>query len=199
MALSPSVDSTVSYICIRIPLQYHAQPVISQLISRYGLTVNITAALLEKDTQDDGWFNLEIYGNSQQLEAGLGYLQSLNIDIEQIFIAEDREPLKPLCANSNCYGQVQPNQQSQSCTEAIDLTNQKNRAKFQICIPQNYRSSPVIAGLVACYGLTVNITRADMDIDSEQEGRFDLEIWGSTQQIIFGLKYLKELGLQIWL
>ncbi|BAY09501.1 NIL domain-containing protein [Calothrix sp. NIES-2098] len=199
MVLSTSVDSTVKYICIRIPLQYHPQPVISQLISRYGLTVNITAGLLEKDTQENGWFNLEIHGNSQQIEAGLAYLRSLNIDIEQIAIAEAREPLKLLCRNNNCDGKFQPNHKISSNARIIDLTTQKNRAKFQVCIPKNYRSSPIIGGLVSCYGLTVNIARADMDMNSEKDGRFDLEIWGSTQQIIFGLRYLKELGLQIWL
>ncbi|OUL26990.1 NIL domain-containing protein [Nostoc sp. 106C] len=203
MALSTIVDSMVSYICIRVPLQCHTQPVLSQLISRYGLTVNITAAFLEGNTQDNGWFNLEIQGSFQQIEAGLAYLQSLNIDIEQLNIkilaAEDREKLKLLCTNTNICGQVQSNQQIQSNTQEVNLTSKKNRAKFQVCIPKNYHYSPIIAGLVACYGLTVNIARAYLDIDTENDGRFDLEIWGSSQQIIFGLRYLKQLGLQIWL
>ena len=37
MPLSTSFDSMVSYICIRVPLQCHPQPIISQLISRYSL------------------------------------------------------------------------------------------------------------------------------------------------------------------
>ncbi|QIR37524.1 NIL domain-containing protein [Tolypothrix sp. PCC 7910] len=202
MALS-IVDSTLGYICIRVRLQDHTQPIISQLISRYGLTVNIAAASLKENTQDNGWFNLEIQGDSQQIAAGLTYLQSLNIDIEQLNVkslsAQNQAKLKLLCMNPDCYGCYHTKQELQNRNQDVDITVPKNRAKFQVSIPHNYRSAPVISGLVACYGLTVNIAKADLDIDTHKDGKFDLEISGSPQQIIFGLRYLKELGLQIWL
>ncbi|MDZ7963000.1 MAG: NIL domain-containing protein [Aulosira sp. DedQUE10] len=202
MALS-IVNSKLSYICIRVRLQGHTQPVISQLISRYGVTVNIAAAILEEHTQENAWFNLEIAGDPQQIKAALAYLQSLNIDIEQLNIKrlgeKDQEKLKLLCMNTDLCECKQSKSKIPNDTKEVDLNVKKNRAKFQVSIPQNYRYSPVIGGLVACYGLTVNIARAYLDTDNKQDGRFDLEILGSPQQIIFGLRYLKKLGLQIWL
>lgn len=43
---------------IILPAKYHKQHVISRLTSRYGLTVNITAASLRSGTYSDGWFNI---------------------------------------------------------------------------------------------------------------------------------------------
>jgi hypothetical protein len=39
---------------IRLPGKYHKQPVISRLTSRYGLTVNITAASLISGADSEG-------------------------------------------------------------------------------------------------------------------------------------------------
>ena len=51
---------TQTRIRIRVPKEYHQEPVISNLISQYGLTVNFNAALLGVKTSDDGWFDLEL-------------------------------------------------------------------------------------------------------------------------------------------
>lgn len=204
MAISTtSVNSTVGSICICIPAYYHPQPVISELISRYGLRVNIVAALLQADTKDNGWFQLEIKGSSQQVEAALTYLQTMNIEIEQLnlesLVAEDREQLELLCVNSDCSGCINSIDHMGNDEQQIDLTSKTNRAKFQICIPKNYRYSPVIAGLVSCYGLTVNIFGAFLETDTDNDGWFDIELSGNSQQIILALRYLKKLGLEIWL
>ncbi|AFY36049.1 NIL domain-containing protein [Calothrix sp. PCC 7507] len=203
MVLSTTVNSTVGHICICIPQYYHPQPIISQLISRYKLTVNIAAAVFAADTGEDGWFNLEIQGSSLQVEAALAYLQTMNVEIEQLNLksleGEVIEPPKLLCVNSDCSDCVKSIHQPPDNKQEVELHRTTNRAKFQICIPQNYRYSPVIAGLVSCYGLTVNIAGAFLDINTKNDGWFDLEISGRPQQIIFGLRYLKKLGLQIWL
>jgi len=47
---------------VRIPKDYHQEPVISHLVSDYGLTVNITAAILGANAVGDGWFDLEVKG-----------------------------------------------------------------------------------------------------------------------------------------
>jgi len=165
--------------------------------------VNIKAALLADDTGEDGWFNLEIQGSSLQIEAALAYFQTMNIVIEQLNLksleGEVKEHLKLLCVNSDCSSCVKSLHPIPNNQQAIELNRTTNRAKFQVCIPKNYRYSPVIAGLVSCYGLTVNIAGAFLDIDTENDGWFDLEISGRPQQIVFGLRYLKKLGLQIWL
>jgi ABC-type methionine transport system ATPase subunit len=66
---------------IRVPKQYHQEPIISRLISECGLTVNFNAALLGVKTHDDGWFDLELNGTSQQIESALIYLNDLDVEI----------------------------------------------------------------------------------------------------------------------
>ncbi|MEG4990022.1 NIL domain-containing protein [Microcoleus sp. BR0-C5] len=72
---------TQTRIRIRIPKEYHQEPVISNLISEYGLTVNFNAALLGVKTLDDGWFDLELNGTSKQIETALIYLNDLDVEI----------------------------------------------------------------------------------------------------------------------
>lgn len=52
--------STRTRIRIRIPKEYGDEPIISKLVSQYGLTVNISAAFLGASARDDGWFDLEL-------------------------------------------------------------------------------------------------------------------------------------------
>ncbi|MEG4941391.1 NIL domain-containing protein [Microcoleus sp. F4-D5] len=72
---------TQTRIRIRIPKEYHQEPVISHLISEYGLTVNFNAAFLGVKTLDDGWFDLELNGTSKQIETALMYLNDLDVEI----------------------------------------------------------------------------------------------------------------------
>ena len=72
---------TQTRIRIRVPKQYHQEPVISNLISEYGLKVNFNAALLGAKTTDDGWFDLELNGTAQQIESALTYLNDLDVEI----------------------------------------------------------------------------------------------------------------------
>jgi len=197
MAISPVVHSVVGQICIHIPQFYHRQPILSQLISLYGLTVNITAAFLDANTKKDGWFNLEIQGSEQDVKAGIEYLQALSIKVENIKFTYIKGEENELKLEQGDFGHELLNQKSN--TELTAIEKKTNRAKFHICIPQSYRSSPIIAGLVTYCGLTVNILGALLEASSENDGWFDLEVWGRPQQIISGLRYLKERGLQIWL
>lgn len=66
---------------IRIPRNYHQEPVISQLISQYHLIVNITRAQLGDNTQYDGLFELELKGAAQQIQDALIYLNELDLEI----------------------------------------------------------------------------------------------------------------------
>lgn len=52
----------------------------------------------------------------------------------------------------------------------------------------------MIAGLVARYGLTINIISAILGADAEDDGWFDLEISGSHRQICLCLRDLEKLG-----
>jgi len=62
---------------IRIPMEYREQPVISQMISDYGLTINIRSALLVTNTS--GQFELELQGKTGQIQNALAYLDQLNL------------------------------------------------------------------------------------------------------------------------
>ncbi|BAZ88520.1 NIL domain-containing protein [Dolichospermum compactum] len=66
---------------IRITQDHHQEPVISRLVSEYGLTVNIKAAILGQNAVGDGWFDLDIQGTETQIENGLTYLRELNLQI----------------------------------------------------------------------------------------------------------------------
>jgi NIL domain len=66
---------------IRIPKDYHQEPVISRLVSDYGLTINISAAILGSDAVGDGWFDLDVKGSDAQLDSALTYLNDLDLEI----------------------------------------------------------------------------------------------------------------------
>jgi len=66
---------------VRITQDHHQEPVISRLVSEYGLTVNIKAAILGQNAVGDGWFDLDIQGTETQIENGLTYLRELNLQI----------------------------------------------------------------------------------------------------------------------
>jgi ABC-type methionine transport system ATPase subunit len=68
---------------IRIPKKYHQEPIVSHLASKFNLEVNIVAAILGKNAQGDGWFNLELRGHYREIDSALIYLNELDIEIWQ--------------------------------------------------------------------------------------------------------------------
>ncbi|MBF2007312.1 NIL domain-containing protein [Chlorogloeopsis fritschii PCC 9212] len=85
MSLLPSTaeinNKTQIRLRLNIPTTYQHQPVISQLISRHNLVVNITGANLGKNTGGEGCFDIELKGELSQISLALIYLESLNIKI----------------------------------------------------------------------------------------------------------------------
>jgi hypothetical protein len=206
MSLSTNANLPPVYIRTRIPKTYERQPIISRLISRYGLTVNIAAALLGNYDRNYGWFDLELQGSAQKVEAALAYLQGLNIEIFQLTL---KSLLEARIKKSQRLGITNdeidvPIEQLHTITEdependLIVEEGQTTQTKIQVCIPKHYRAQPVISGLVSRYRLTTNITSALLSADAEDDGWFDLELWGRRRQILLGLRYLEQLGLQAW-
>ncbi|MEZ2239730.1 NIL domain-containing protein [Microcoleus sp.] len=78
---SGDTRQTQTRIRIRVPKEYHQEPVISNLISEYGLKVNFNAAFLGVKNSDDGWFDLELNGPAKQIESALIYLNDLDVEI----------------------------------------------------------------------------------------------------------------------
>ncbi len=204
MTLPPNANPKLVCIRTRIPKTYQKQPIISRLISRYALKINIAAALLGTRDRNDGWLDLEFQGSPQQIEAGLAYLQELNIEIFKLTLKSlleakrEKSQLLGVISDSELPIEEIHTIPSQPENDLTVQAGQTTRTKFQVCIPKNYRSQPVIAELVSRYGLTINITSALLGAEAEDDGWFDLELWGSRRQILLGVRYLKQLGSQTW-
>ena len=67
---------------LHIPQRYQQEPVIYQLIYTHNLVVNISKAMLGKNTDGHGYFDLELQGTPLQICNGLTYLESLNLTIK---------------------------------------------------------------------------------------------------------------------
>jgi hypothetical protein len=65
---------------LRIPEDLHGEPVISQLTSRCGITVNIISATLGVKA-GSGWFHLSLTGTQAQIQTAIAYLNDLDIEI----------------------------------------------------------------------------------------------------------------------
>ncbi|MFS0519272.1 NIL domain-containing protein [Nostoc sp. UIC 10607] len=205
MSQSKSVEPASVHSRILVPQRYHRQPVISRLVSRYGLTVNIKAASLTSDSDSDGWFDLELSGNPQKLTDSLSYLQQLGVNLLQLAIANHIQLNQDSLTFPHPASKLSPknsawltNQWEEQFQQWISL-GQTNRLRLQLCVLKSYYEEPVISELVSRYGLTVNITSAVLQPDTEDDGWFDLDLWGRTKQLHSSLSYLEKLGLPIWL
>lgn len=66
---------------LEIPSCYQHEPIISRLISDYGLVVHITGANLAELPPSCGCFDLELRGTVHQITQSLAYLESLDVTI----------------------------------------------------------------------------------------------------------------------
>ena len=66
---------------IQIPQNLHQQPILSNLVSHYGLELNISAALLDTQATGGGWFDLRLQGTQEQVDNGLSYLSGLKVQM----------------------------------------------------------------------------------------------------------------------
>lgn len=72
---------TTTKIRIKIPKKYSQQPVIQQLAADHNVKINILAALLFSHGDLDGWFDLELRGNSQKIKSALRHLEQLGVEV----------------------------------------------------------------------------------------------------------------------
>ncbi|WP_017305255.1 NIL domain-containing protein [Spirulina subsalsa] len=80
-ALDQNQRKTEVRLRVRIPQQYHQEPVITHLASKYQLEVTILAAMLGANAKGDGWFDLALSGSVSQIESALVYLSDLDVEI----------------------------------------------------------------------------------------------------------------------
>ncbi|MBD2329988.1 NIL domain-containing protein [Alkalinema sp. FACHB-956] len=81
MSQSQSPSLVQKHLRIQIPPKHHQVPVISQLVSEYGLIVNIKAAILDQQATSSGWFDISLQGDRENLQNGLNYLKDLDVEI----------------------------------------------------------------------------------------------------------------------
>jgi hypothetical protein len=79
--LSEDKRLTETRIRIKIPKKHYQEPVISRLISRHHLEVNIKAALLGENVRDDGWFDLQLRGHYADINDALIDLSELDVEV----------------------------------------------------------------------------------------------------------------------
>ncbi|NUN66114.1 ABC transporter [Pseudanabaena biceps] len=70
----------VKDIRLRIPEDLHGEPIISQLTSHCGVTVNIISATLGVKA-GSGWFYLSLTGTQAQIQTAIAYLNDVDIEI----------------------------------------------------------------------------------------------------------------------
>jgi ABC-type methionine transport system ATPase subunit len=66
---------------LKIPPIYAQEPIIANLANDYELEVNIRSAFLTRNTQESGWFDLELYGTPSRIQQALAYLSQLHIQV----------------------------------------------------------------------------------------------------------------------
>jgi len=69
-------------ILLHYPKEHTEKPIISNLIKRYDLTVNISRARIGQD--EEGTMVIEISGKQDDLEEGLGYLRDIGLSYKPI-------------------------------------------------------------------------------------------------------------------
>jgi ABC-type methionine transport system ATPase subunit len=88
--LSPSEQAEV-HVKVQIPPHYHQLPVLSRLIHKTGVEVNILGGLLASNGKESGWFDLQLQGKRPQLEAALNFLNTLEIRIWDCFVGPQED------------------------------------------------------------------------------------------------------------
>ncbi|MBD2519655.1 NIL domain-containing protein [Nostoc sp. FACHB-973] len=72
---------TQTRIQVRIRKDLHEEPVISRLVSHYGIIVIITAAEVSANVPEYSCFDLELRGTTSQIESALTYLDELDLEV----------------------------------------------------------------------------------------------------------------------
>jgi hypothetical protein len=67
-----------------------------------------------------------------------------------------------------------------------------------IQVPTSLHEVPIISNLVTNYHLSVNIQGAILDQKATCSGWFDLLLKGDSFQIEQAIRYLKDIGVEIW-
>jgi Fe-S-cluster-containing dehydrogenase component len=79
-------------IMLHYPKEHTEKPIISNLIKRFDLTVNISSARIGQD--EEGTMVIEISGKRENLDSGLNYLKDLGVTFKPVSMVVLREDVK---------------------------------------------------------------------------------------------------------
>jgi len=78
------------------------------------------------------------------------------------------------------------------------IASKEKTIKISLHIPPKYLQKPIIFDLASQYNLEVNITSALLGEDSDGDGWFNLRLKGKEETLKQGIKYLIDLGIEVW-
>ncbi len=117
---------------LKFPARLVDRPIASELVSEYGLVVNILRARIEPD--EEGMLVVELTGDEKSIEAGLKHAKDLGVEVETL--SKDITWHEELCTECTACRSVCP-------TDAIRVEEPEMRVRFdkdkciacELCIP----------------------------------------------------------------
>ncbi len=117
---------------LKFPARLVDRPIASELVSEYGLVVNILRARVEPD--EEGMLVVELTGDVKSIEAGLAHVKELGVEVEPL--SKDITWHEDLCTECSACRSVCP-------TEALEVSRADMKVSFDrdkctacgLCIP----------------------------------------------------------------
>ena len=120
---------------------------------------------------------------------------SLNWDEDSDYLFDEREKL---CLEAEISPVTQASSRFSSLLADKLQREEWVKTRIKIQVPSRYIQEPVISCLTSDYGLTFNINQAILESSDLKDGWFDLELYGTAEQIKFAFNYLRQSQVMIW-
>ena len=117
---------------LKFPARLVDRPIASELVSEYGLVVNILRARVEPD--EEGMLVVELTGEKEKVEAGLAHVKGFGVEVESL--SKDITWHEELCTECTVCRSVCP-------TDALTVSEPGMEVRFdkdkciacELCIP----------------------------------------------------------------
>jgi ferredoxin len=117
---------------LKFPARLVGRPIASELVSEYGLVVNILRARVEPD--EEGMLVVELTGDPEKIEAGLSHVRDLRVEVEPL--SKDITWHENLCTECDECRSVCPTEALKTSTPDMAVTFDKDKCTAcELCIP----------------------------------------------------------------
>ncbi len=117
---------------LKFPARLVDTPIASELVSEYGLVVNILRARVEPD--EEGMLVVELTGQKEKIDAGLGYVRDLGVEVEPL--SKDITWREDLCTECTACRSVCPTGALLVKEPDMTVTFDKDKCiACELCIP----------------------------------------------------------------